>query len=609
MPPRKRQAAAAKKKSGSDVVQRALLTIGVDETKLSNQTVDQGWRVIRQTFRGACLTKHPDKGGDAAEFIALLESFEVVKKAYEMRGFQSFVEFFSMGRAKKKTTMTTRQAKKTTAKAAKTTALAPELMGDMRDVRPISEFFMSALDADVAPYCIELARSGRSACQMGKRDQSKTKYPCTGINLGEGFPSEVEGGTGALVVTGQNLIAKDSIRCGFYVEESASYGFWSHLACWRVPKSFWFEFPQTPGAADWTEQAFMDAFDKMSEVIFTGWTKLSAAEKLIVVRHAMRQEHWASFQEKKFIEARARGVHPRLADTLKTETKKKIAPAAGPSSVGKEISSSGKALVKMEEDVEPIPESVVEAPPEVLVPVPNVDGAIAMSLAKTNAKPKRFVLTGIFPELESSTKRISSLDHGKAQATRLIEDFGGVVRTAVSGQTDFLLVGSEPGVRKLTEARDRGVPLIDLAHLLDMIHGKDIAEAPPVEIKKFSTGFRGSGLALDMSREQLDDLRVSAAAIAPPPAEEEAKYLPSTSKEPSPKQSSKKRKAPKSRAPPPAAEEAKYLPSTSKEPSPEQSSKKRKAPKTRATKTKTPKCITNQAQTEDKTASKKRRKR
>jgi hypothetical protein len=575
MPPRKRQAAAAKKKSGSDVVQRALLTIGVDETKLSNQTVDQGWRVIRQTFRGACLTKHPDKGGDAAEFIALLESFEVVKKAYEMRGFQSFVEFFSMGRAKKTTTTTTRRAKKTTAKAAKTTALAPELMGDMRDVRPISEFFMSALDADVAPYCIELARSGRSACQMGKRDQSKTKYPCTGINLGEGFPSEGEGGTGALVVTGQNLIAKDSIRCGFYVEESASYGFWSHLACWRVPKSFWFEFPQTPGAADWTEQAFMDAFDKMSEVIFTGWTKLSAAEKLIVVRHAMRQEHWASFQEKKFIEARARGVHPRLADTLKTETKKKIAPAAGPSSVGKEISSSGKALVKMEEDVEPIPESVVEAPPEVLVPVPNVDGAIAMSLAKTNAKPKRFVLTGIFPELESSTKRISSLNHGKAQATRLIEDFGGVVRTAVSGQTDFLLVGSEPGVRKLTEARDRGVPLIDLAHLLDMIHGKDIAEAPPVEIKKFSTGFRGSGLALDMSREQLDDLRVSAAAIAPPPA----------------------------------AEEAKYLPSTSKEPSPEQSSKKRKASKTRATKTKTPKCITNQAQTEDKTASKKRRKR
>jgi hypothetical protein len=575
MPPRKRQAAAAKKKSGSDVVQRALLTIGVDETKLSNQTVDQGWRVIRQTFRGACLTKHPDKGGDAAEFIALLESFEVVKKAYEMRGFQSFVEFFSMGRAKKTTTTTTRRAKKTTAKAAKTTALVPELMGDMRDVRPISEFFMSALDADVAPYCIELARSGRSACQMGKRDQSKTKYPCTGINLGEGFPSEGEGGTGALVVTGQNLIAKDSIRCGFYVEESASYGFWSHLACWRVPKSFWFEFPQTPGAADWTEQAFMDAFDKMSEVIFTGWTKLSAAEKLIVVRHAMRQEHWASFQEKKFIEARARGVHPRLADTLKTETKKKIAPAAGPSSVGKEISSSGKALVKMEEDVEPIPESVVEAPPEVLVPVPNVDGAIAMSLAKTNAKPKRFVLTGIFPELESSTKRISSLNHGKAQATRLIEDFGGVVRTAVSGQTDFLLVGSEPGVRKLTEARDRGVPLIDLAHLLDMIHGKDIAEAPPVEIKKFSTGFRGSGLALDMSREQLDDLRVSAAAIAPPPAEEEAKYLPSTSKEPSP----------------------------------EQSSKKRKASKTRATKTKTPKCITNQAQTEDKTASKKRRKR
>ena len=76
MPPRTRRAG---KKSGSDVVRRALLTIGVDETKLSGQDVDRGWRVIRQTFRGACLTKHPDKGGDTAEFSALYESFEVVK--------------------------------------------------------------------------------------------------------------------------------------------------------------------------------------------------------------------------------------------------------------------------------------------------------------------------------------------------------------------------------------------------------------------------------------------------------------------------------------------------------------------------------------------------
>ena len=564
MPPRTRRAG---KKSGSDVVRRALLTIGVDETKLSGQDVDQGWRVIRQTFRGACLTKHPDKGGDSAEFSALLESFEVVKQAYEMRGFQSFIEFFSKGRGAKKTR--TRRAKTMTTRAA-TTAMAPELMGDLRDVRPISEFFMSALEADVPPYCIELAKSGRSACQMSRR--VKTKYPCTGMDLGEGFPSEGEGDdVTELVVTGEKLIAQGSIRCGFYVEESDSYGFWSHLACWRVPKAFWFEFPQNPGTADWTEQAFVKAFENMSEVIFTGWTQLSAADKLIVVRHCMRQKNWASFED----------VHPRLADTLKTETKKKIAAAAGPAPAEKEISSSGKALVKMEDDVAgneskplfvPLQKSVVAPPPpKVLIPVPNIDGAIAMSLAKTNAKPKRFVLTGIFPELESSTKRISSLNHGKAQATRLIEDFGGVVRTAVSGATDFLLVGSEPGVHKLTEARDRGVPLIDLARLLDMIHGKHIEEAPPVEIKKFSTGFRGSGLALDMSREQLDDLRVSAAAIAPVPAEEEAKYFPSTSKEPSPKRP-----------------------------------KKRKAPKSNATKTKTPKCITNHAQTENKTGSKKK---
>lgn len=60
-------------------------------------------------------------------------------------------------------------------------------------------------------------------------------------------------------------------------------------------------------------------------------------------------------------------------------------------------------------------------------------------------------------------------DYGKDGAKEIIEAFGGVVRGAVSGKTDYLLVGEYAGEKKLEKARELGTPIITADDLEQMI--------------------------------------------------------------------------------------------------------------------------------------------
>ena len=80
---------------------------------------------------------------------------------------------------------------------------------------------------------------------------------------------------------------------------------------------------------------------------------------------------------------------------------------------------------------------------------------------------KTVVLTGLFPELGGGM----GLDLGKAKARALVESFGGRVTSSVSGKTDVLLVGKEPGMSKVTQARNKpGVILMNLGQLAEELH-------------------------------------------------------------------------------------------------------------------------------------------
>ena len=69
---------------------------------------------------------------------------------------------------------------------------------------------------------------------------------------------------------------------------------------------------------------------------------------------------------------------------------------------------------------------------------------------------KTFVLTGSLPSL---TRR---------EATERIEQAGGRVTSSVSGNTDYLVAGENPG-SKYDDAQERGLPILNESELLDLL--------------------------------------------------------------------------------------------------------------------------------------------
>lgn len=75
------------------------------------------------------------------------------------------------------------------------------------------------------------------------------------------------------------------------------------------------------------------------------------------------------------------------------------------------------------------------------------------------ASGKAFVLTGSLPTLT------------RGEATALIKQSGGRVTSSVSGNTDFLVVGENPG-SKYDEATERGIPMLDESDLRALLEGE-----------------------------------------------------------------------------------------------------------------------------------------
>ena len=130
------------------------------------------------------------------------------------------------------------------------------------------------------------------------------------------------------------------------------------------------------------------------------------------------------------------------------------------------------------------------------VPRPGVGLARASAYAG-----KTVVLTGVFPELGGG----AGLNLGKDRARALIESFGGRVTSAVSGRTDVLLCGAEPGMSKVSQARARGVTLLNFSQLCAELgagapaptkgSSEALALTENVNITSFSSGYWGNGLA------------------------------------------------------------------------------------------------------------------
>ncbi len=552
-------------------------TYAVDDDAVD---VVDDFALVKTAFFRRAVEEHPDKGGDASAFAGLYEScvrnvtrlvraitdgvarcarggrYRRVREA--VRGGASISASIREATGEKsEETMrkgsTRKGRKQKKGKAMK--ALAPELMGD-RETIPPRVFFEMMREMDVVGYRIELAASGRSRCTCAENDPNGVAY-CRNVSVGSEMVTvkraksergKKDASTGREIEAAAatfGRIAKRAIRIAILDRESGSFGRFRHLNCWRVPKVVWFCMPEPNFCREdeYTVEEYVRRLSQMDDVVFCGFGDLTDADKNIVAAHVMETSMWASYNEKKYVAARDAGF-----PSIKAAEKELLLP----STVTREAIESGDAAkeslaVAVAEETRQAQAEIAAAhllgmsvkrrakkkavkPPEVVIPVPNVDGAIANSLticrSDDTLKPLTFVLTGIFPELDRES---FGLAQGKEKAKEFIERFGGVVRSAMSGRTDMLLVGREPGVRKLAEARSRNVTLLNLEHLIDLVHGRSIMKKQ-IKIDSFSTGFYGTGLAVKMTADELNELRRSHGALSAPSKPEPSPLLPSSSK-------------------------------------------------------------------------------
>ena len=317
---------------------------------------------------------------------------------------------------------------------------------------PSWTYFYNAAEVDVPLYRVELAKSGRSRCK-----QKGTAKKCDE----EGF------------------IPKGEVRIGVMDKESGTYGRWCHLPCWRVASKIWQGLPDPDTCQD--ESKFEDALLRMNEVLFCGLDELGPEDRSAIVRYCMDKGNYAAVKNRKTPPAEAASA-ARSSSSSSSNSSSAISQgasaSAAPTSSAVVASRGGGG--------------------HFIVPRPGRDGAIKHSLAG-----KTCVMTGVFPELGGG----AGLNLGKDRCKAMIESFGGRVTSAVSGQTDVLVVGKEPGYSKVSKAR--GMPKCTLLALKDLVEdvikgglmltdGSSSSDALTVKkkdvvIESFSAGFRSRG--------------------------------------------------------------------------------------------------------------------
>ncbi|CAN0159740.1 unnamed protein product [Ectocarpus fasciculatus] len=540
----------------STSVRRCLAKIGIDPagpdlTRCASLTEE--FTAIKKAYFKKILVVHPDKGGDAAEFRDVNSSWELIRKLYEDRKVSSFVT------AAESTTQDRYDYDYSNGGGGSG--------GAARSASPSTthmpwQYYYDAAEAEVPPYKVELARSGRSKCTQ----RTMSARRC----FDEG-----------------PLIGKGEIRIGSLDAQSGSYGRWVHLKCWRVPSRIWMGLARADGGdGGGTLEMCVAALAGMNEVQFTGFNDLSQHDQRQVAAHAMDKSNWASLQGRRRVRAADLGTASSSSSGRGSSsstgaggassggggggggsgssrshaagasyaTGSSSCSASHYSAGGSGYSTYGAAAPAAAAAAAPPPsgsalslfepEESVVAPSAArrgfyVVPRPGVNGARADFL-----KGKTIVMTGVFPEIGGG----AGLNKGKDRLRSMCESFGARVTSSISGKTDMLIVGKEPGASKVGKASaSPKCQLVSLADLTMSIQGEQQLEsAAAPEIESFSEGYYGNGLhmRLGSGRAKAATKRLLAAVKKPKAAKADAA-------KPKPKAKSKaeNKPKPKKRAP------------------------------------------------------------
>jgi hypothetical protein len=319
------------------------------------------------------------------------------------------------------------------------------------------DFYNDAFDVALPIYKVELARSGRSKCAQ-KTKSAKRCY-------------------------GEATIDKGDVRIGSIDMESGSYTRWMHLMCWRVPSRVWLGVPDPEICQD--KSKFEEALSSMNEVLFTGFDALSPIDKDRIIVHIMDKSHWAKLTHRK---------GPAVSEsTLIT---------------GPEIKMENGPVRALPASSEPFPgfqdQNQLVPFQQELMPVKGFQMPVKTKQNANYLLGKTVVLTGVFPEVGGG----AGLNLGKDKVKEMVTNFGGRVTSAISGKTDYLIVGEEPGYSKVSKARTQPkcqlLSLSSMKNAIESGRSESLQSLPPVIVDSFSSGYMGtSNLALTASQREL----------------------------------------------------------------------------------------------------------
>ena len=205
----------------------------------------------------------------------------------------------------------------------------------------------------------------------------------------------------------------------------------------RVPSKICLGLPD-PTDENADHKQFAEALSKMNEVLFSGFEELSADEQYELVEHVMNKENWARLTKRKAKPDEHENKENESTENKKTKTKQEDASSSSSSSSFTDRTNA----IEIIDDTTTKPTTALVAATQALstqqrkghfvMPSPGVGGAIENIL-----QGKTFVMSGVFPEVGGGI----GLSMGKDKIKRLIQQFGGNVRTAISGVTDVLICG------------------------------------------------------------------------------------------------------------------------------------------------------------------------
>jgi NAD-dependent DNA ligase len=239
----------------------------------------------------------------------------------------------------------------------------------------------------------------------------------------------------------------------------------------------------------------------MNEVLFTGFNELSLEHQMLVVEHVMDRGNWAKLTRRK-----PESVEDYSMNSSSGATSTSTSSASTLYIEDEPVSKvRGRKKLKVENSLTLYKSSIPSSYENALASVPTkpsseitIHKPPSFSLVRnentSNAlSGKTVVMTGLFPELGGGV----GLKLGKDRLKSLLQSMGAKVTSSVSGKTDFLVVGQEPGVSKVAKARQSTrCKLVGLADLKNGIEGgKPLDALPEPEIKSYSAGYYGNGLA------------------------------------------------------------------------------------------------------------------